>query len=286
MLFASLCFAVMGGFAKELSEHLDSLEVVFFRNVFGVFLIALSLYKSPLKKQIGGKPILLFFRGFMGFCALLAFFYNIAHITLAEAMTYSKTAPIFTAIFAFLFLKEKIGIFGWIGIFLGFLGMIFIMQPTGIGGFDKYDILGLFSAIGAALAYTSIRELRKYYDTRVIVLSFMVIGTIGPIILMIVSNFFTISWLDFMFGKFIMPSKELWIYIIAMGLFATLAQTYMTKAYMITNAGIVGAISYFNIPFSILVGLYLGDKFLDILSIVGIVLIIFSGILVSMKGKK
>ena len=286
MLFASLCFAFMGGFAKELSEHLDSLEVVFFRNVSGVLLIALSLYKSPLKKQIGGKPILLFFRGFIGFCALLAFFYNIAHISLAEAMTYSKTAPIFTAIFAFLFLKEKIGTSGWIGIFLGFLGMIFIMQPTGIGGFDKYDILGFLSAIGAALAYTSIRELRKYYDTRVIVLSFMVIGTIGPIILMIVSNFFTISWLDFMLGKFIMPSKELWIYIIAMGLFATLAQTYMTKAYMITNAGIVGAISYFNIPFSILVGLYLGDKFLDLFGIFGIILIIFSGILVSMKGQK
>ncbi len=285
MLFASLCFALMGGFAKELSKELDSLEIVFFRNVAGVLLIALTLYKSPIK-QIGGRPWLLFFRGFMGFCALLAFFYNIAHIPLAEAMTYSKAAPIFTAIFAMIFLKEKIGIFGWIGIFLGFFGMIFIMKPTGIGGFDKYDILGFFSAVGAALAYTSIRELRKYYDTRSIVLSFMVIGTVGPIVLMIISKFFTISWLDFMFGEFVMPSGKLWLYIIGMGVFATLAQTYMTKAYTVTNAGIVGAISYSNILFSILVGLYLGDMFPDIFTMFGIILIILSGILVTKKGKK
>ena len=280
MLFASLCFAFMGGFAKELSNHLDSLEIVFFRNVAGVILVSMTLYKSPLK-QIGGKPWLLFFRGFMGFCALLAFFYNIAHIPLAEAMTYSKAAPIFTAIFALIFLKEKIGTYGWIAIFLGFAGMIFIMKPSGIGGFDKYDILGMFSAIGAALAYTSIRELRKYYDTRSIVLSFMVIGTLGPVVLLLISQFFTISWLYSMFGEFVMPSGVLWLYIIGMGVFATLAQTYMTKAYGVTNAGVVGAISYSNIIFSILVGLYLGDMFPDFLTLFGIILIVLSGVLVT-----
>lgn len=49
-----------------------------------------------------------------------------------------------------------------------------IAQPDGMA-FGKYDLLGIFSGIGAALAYTSIRELRRHYDTRVIVLSFMVV---------------------------------------------------------------------------------------------------------------
>ncbi len=78
MLFASLLFAFMGAFAKELSSSMSSIEVVFFRNIFGVVLIALSLYKKPVK-QTGGKPLLLFFRGFVGFLALLTFFYNISN---------------------------------------------------------------------------------------------------------------------------------------------------------------------------------------------------------------
>ncbi|MDH5465540.1 MAG: DMT family transporter, partial [Thiovulaceae bacterium] len=104
MLFAAMLFAFMGAFAKVLSDDISSLEIVFFRNVFGVFLILLTVWKTPMS-HVGGKPWLLFFRGFMGFTALLAFFYNIAHIPLADAMTFSKTSPIFTAIFAFLFLS-------------------------------------------------------------------------------------------------------------------------------------------------------------------------------------
>ncbi len=279
MLFASFCFALMGAFAKELSSYMTSLEVVFFRNVFGVVLISATLFKIPLKQK-GGKGLLLFFRGFVGFMALLAFFYNIAHISLADAMTFSKTSPIFTAIFAFIFLKERISPRGWIAIFIGFIGIIFIMKPSGIG-LKKSDILGLFSGMAAALAYTSVRELRNYYDTRAIVLSFMGIGTIAPLFLMVISPYINFGKLDFMLGRFVMPQGILWVYILGMGIFATLAQTYMTKAYALTKAGIVGAVSYSNIIFSIFVGLALGDAFPDIWTILGIVLIILGGVMVS-----
>ncbi|MDO8455138.1 MAG: EamA family transporter, partial [Sulfurimonas sp.] len=87
MLVSSFLFALMGAFAKLSSEHMSSLEVVFFRNVFGVVIIGFAIWKSPLK-NVGGKPFLLFFRGFMGFVALLAYFYNIAHIPLGDAVTY------------------------------------------------------------------------------------------------------------------------------------------------------------------------------------------------------
>jgi drug/metabolite transporter (DMT)-like permease len=164
MLLASFIFAIMGAFAKLASEHMSSLEVVFFRNVFGVVFIGYALYKTPMV-QSGGKPFLLFFRGLMGFLALLAYFYNVAHIPLGDAMTYSKTAPIFTALFAWFFLKEKLPLSAWISVFIGFCGILLISQPSGIG-LGKYDLLGIFSGIGAALAYTSIRELKNYYDTR------------------------------------------------------------------------------------------------------------------------
>lgn len=281
MLFASLLFAFMGAAAKELSDSMSSVEVVFFRNLFGVFLILISIYNSPLK-QTGGKFWLLVFRGTAGFVALLFFFYNISVISLGEAMTFSKTSTIFTAIFAYIFLKEKLGFKGWIGVFIGFIGILFITKFDG-SNLDKTDWLGILCGVGAALAYTSVRELRKYYDTRAIVLSFMTIGTIGPMILLIIGEFYSNPSLDFMIAKFVLPQGKDWLFIILLGIFATFAQIYMTKSYACAKAGIVGTISYTNIVFSIILGIFLGDSLPDIIIILGILLIVFSGILVSQK---
>jgi len=279
MLIASFTFAIMGAFAKLASESMSSLEVVFFRNIAGVLIVGAAILKRPMQ-HVGGKPLLLFFRGFMGFVALLAFFYNIAHISLGDAMTYSKTSPIFTAIFAWLFLKEKLSIKAWAAVFVGFVGIVFITQPSGFG-FSKYDWLGIFSGVGAALAYTSVRELKQFYDTRAIVLSFMGVGTIGPVLLFLISPYVHAPELDFMLGKFVMPHGIVWFYVIAMGLFATLSQVLMTKAYGETKAGIVGAVSYTNILFSILVGLMLGDTLPSLMTSLGIILIVFAGIMVA-----
>jgi len=279
MLIASFTFAIMGAFAKLSSESMSSLEVVFFRNIAGVILIGIAVMKKPMTHK-GGKPWLLFFRGFMGFSALLAFFYNIAHIPLGDAMTFSKTSPIFTAIFAWMFLNEKLSVKAWGAVGIGFIGILFITQPTGMG-FSKYDMLGIFSGIGAALAYTSIRELRNYYDTRAIVLSFMGVGTIAPVILFIISPYLDFPELDFILGEFVMPQGIVWFYVIGMGIFATISQLLMTKAYGETKAGIVGAVSYSNIVFSIIVGVMLGDSLPDMITAFGICLIIFAGIMVA-----
>jgi len=281
MLYASFLFALMGAVAKELSDTMSSIEVVFFRNVFGVIFILIAIYNSPLK-QIGGKFWLLIFRGIAGFVALLFFFYNIAEISLAEAMTFSKTSTIFTAIFAYIFLREKIGFKGWLGVFIGFIGIVFITEFDG-SNLEKTDYLGILSGVGAALAYTSVRELRQYYDSRAIVLSFMTIGTIGPLILLLIGNFYTNPNLDFMFGTFIMPQTDDWLFIILLGIFSTYAQIYMTKAYSYAKAGIIGTISYSNIVFSIILGLILGDSFPSFLIVLGILLIVLSGFLVSSK---
>lgn len=279
MLIASFTFAIMGAFAKLASQSMSSLEVVFFRNIAGVIIIGFAVLKKPMTHE-GGKPFLLFFRGFMGFIALLAFFYNIAHISLGDAMTYSKTSPIFTAIFAFLFLHEKLSIKGWIAVFVGFIGILFITQPSGVV-FSKYDLLGIFSGVGAALAYTSVRELKAYYDTRAIVLSFMLTGTLGPVLLFLISPYLDYPELDFLLGEFVMPHGVTWVYLILIGLFATISQVLMTKAYGETKAGIVGAVSYTNILFSIIVGLFLGDALPSLMTSFGIVLIVFAGIMVA-----
>jgi len=286
MLLASLSFAAMGGFAKVVSQALPPVEVTFFRNIFGVVLVGLSIWKVPLK-QTGGKFLLLLFRGSIGFIALLAYFYIMAHIPLGEAVTYNKTSPIFVAIFAYIFLKEELPKSALIAIILGFVGIILVAQPQG-GTFDKYDILGIFSGIGAALAYTSIRELRKYYDTRAIVMSFMGVGTIAPFLLMLITPYVTVSEdFDWMFAEFVMPQGVEWGYVTAVGIFATMSQLLMTKAYELTKAGIVGTISYSNIVFAVIIGVLLGDPIPNIWTVLGILLVIMSGLLVALpKGQK
>ena len=284
MLLASLSFAMMGGFAKILTSALPPVEITFFRNIAGVILVGVTLWKIPLKQK-GGKPFLLLFRGSMGFLALLAYFYIMAYIPLGEAVTYNKTSPIFVAIFAYIFLGEKLPKTALFAIILGFIGIVLVAKPDGFS-LDKYDLLGLFSGIGAALAYTSIRELRKYYDTRAIVLSFMGVGTIGPILLMGIAEFMETAEDAILFAKFIMPIGEQWLMVVAVGLFATISQLLMTKAYELTKAGVVGTISYSNIIFAVIIGVYLGDPIPDIWTFLGIILVITSGILVSMPKAK
>lgn len=281
MLISSFLFSFTGGFAKELSTYMSSLEVVFFRNISGVLIITYAIYKSPLNQQ-GGKPLLLFARGFIGFSALLMYFYNIAHISLAEAQTFSKISPIFTAIFSYLILKEKLSTTAWTGVFIGFFGVSFVT------GFDithlsKTDWFGILSGVGAGLAYTSIRELRKYYDNRSIVLSFMLVGTLGPIVLMSIGEFYTTPSLDWILAPFIIPTGWAWFHIVGLGIFATGSQIYMTKAYSLAQGGIVGTISYTTILFSIFIGMFLGDVFPSTALFIGIGFIILSGLLVAKK---
>jgi len=284
MIAASFTFAFMGGFAKVLGQSIPPLEVTFFRNIFGVAIIGVALLKRPTTKE-GGKLWLLIFRGSIGFLALLAYFYDMAYIPLGEAVTYNKTSPLFLAFFAWLFLGEKLNRNAILALILGFIGIVFIAKPIG-GVFDKYDILGIFSGVGAALAYTAIRDLKNYYDTRTIAMSFMLAGTVGPVVLMGISQFITVPKdLDFLLAKFVMPQGIEWLYIILLGTLATASQLLMTKAYSLTKAGIVGTITYSQIVFAVIIGTLLGDKLPDTLTWIGIVMVISAGILVSVDKK-
>lgn len=281
MLLASFLFAMMAFFVKSLSPYMSSLEVVFFRNVFGVLIVLVTFFKSPLNQK-GGRPFLLLFRGLIGTIALMMYFYNIFHMPLADAITFTKTSPIFTAVFAYIVLKEDLKKKAWIAILMGFVGMLFVIKPS--GDIDlKLAITGVLSGAMAGMAYTSIRELKNYYEPRVIVLSFTGIGTIVPAIFLFLGNYFSSDTFDLFIAEFVMPKGIMWVYIIGMGLLATASQFLMTKAYASTKAGIVGAVSYTNIFFAMLVGVAMGDNWPDLLGAIGIFFIVFAGIWISKK---
>ncbi|QHT69408.1 DMT family transporter [Rhodocytophaga rosea] len=284
MLISAFSFALMGAITKLLGNSFSAIQLVFFRNIFGVIFIGITLLKRPLH-QTGGKPLLLVFRGVIGTLALYAFFYNITHISLGEAVTYSQTSPIFIALFSYILLKEKLNIYGWLSIVIGFLGILCIFRPDASMDVES-NIIGLFCGIGTAFAYLSIRELKKIYDTRAVVLSFMVSGIILPVFSFGLSFLFEPSSYDFIVSPFAIPHVQDWLWIILLGITSLTGQVFLTKAYGEEKAGIVSGIGYSNIVFSILLGVLLGDSLPGISAMIGIGLIISSGILISLTKKE
>ncbi len=279
MFFSALLSALNGAVAKTLGDDLSALEIVFFRNLFGVIFILITLKHTPTKLP-GGKPLLLLWRGLFGFSALLLFFYTITHIPLGEAITLNKTSPLFVAILAFFILHERLSIFGIFALFIGFVGVIMITKPTAVD-VGLPHILGLIGGFLAAAAYTTIRKIKHIYDSRMIVLSFMSTGVLIPLILFEISSHYAPKNLDFLLAPFVMPhTTKIWILLCIIGITATLSQWFLTKAYSSTNAGIIGIASYTIIPFSIFFGTLLGDKFPDTFTLMGIVLIVISGLMV------
>ena len=280
MLISALFSAVNGAIAKVLSEDLSALEIVFFRNIIGVTLILVMLAYRPSKLS-GGHLGFLLLRGFLGFSAMILFFYTITVIPLGEAITLNKTSPLFLSILAFFLLKERLSYKGLLALIIGFVGVVMITKPSGM--MMSYEhFLGVLGGFFAAAAYVTIRRIKDLYDPRVIVLSFMGMGTVVPIFLFMLSSVYTPpEALSFLVSDFVLPdTPKIWFFIALMAAIATLSQWLLTKAYTTTHAGIIGIVSYTNIPFAIGFGVMLGDLFPDFLALSGILLIIVGGLLV------
>lgn len=289
MLVASFYFALNGALAKVMAERMSSAEIVFFRNVVGIAIVLFSLRRVK-NLGPGGKPWLLAFRGFIGSCGILATFYNIAHIDLGTAFTFQKTAPIFTALFSAFFLGEKLSSKGWFAILLGFGGILLVVRPH--IGISVTDAVGIFGGMCAGLAYTSVRELRKHYATNLIVLVFVSSATFLSAMMMAagwVLGDSEVKILGLFSGAdlarlayFNPPSLFGWVLVALLGVSGIYFQIYMTRAYAASRkAGIVAAISYSDILFSMALGIMLGDHLPGPIVLVGIAVVILSGILIA-----
>ena len=272
MLISALLGALNGAFAKYLSQTMDPLEIVFYRNLIGVFIVLYSLKKFRVKID-SSKLHLLFLRGLFGALAMVLFFYTIATIPLGEAVILNKTSPFFVTILAYYLMKESITPRTFFALVIGFAGVLFIMKPFGIE-FSYEHILGVLGGFFAAAAYATIKKIKDIYDARVIMLSFMGIGMFIPLALFIFTPYV----------EFKMHTELwVWIFLVFMAIVSTSSQWFLTRAYSLSKASIIGVVSYTNIPFAIGFGVMLGDMLPDIFTLFGIVLIVFGGILVGKK---
>ena len=283
MLISALLFTIMGMFVKILTPNLPVIEVAFARNFFGLIWIIIALMINPPKSQQGGKPFILFFRGFAGGSAMMAYFYNMSVMPLGIAYAFSYTSPIFLALFSVIFIHQKVSIKVWIAIFLGFSGIILISNPQNMHLSLWGLSIGIYSGIGAALAYLSVAELAKNYDPRIIIGSLMFSGSILPLLTQLVPyEYYPIE----LFTPFVMPNFKEWILILGLGVVSTYAQIYLTKAYGLGNPPVIGAISYVTIFMATLAGIILGDAIPHHLVVIGMILIACGGILAALSTKK
>jgi len=266
MLGGAFISALSGALSKILSQDLSAMEIVFFRNLIGMFFILYAL-KHTSPKLSGGKWHLLITRGFFGFFAMILFFYTITTIPLGEAITLNKTSPFFVTILAYYLLKEHLTLKTLLALCIGFIGIVFIVKPIGMS-ISYEHFLGVLGGFFAAAAYTTIKKIKDIYDARVIMLSFVISGTLFPALFFLLASYIEFpEVLGFLFSPFHFPmSLKIWMLIFFMAMIATLSQWLLTKAYSASNLSIIGVISYTNIPFAIGFGWALGDPFPDSLT--------------------
>jgi len=285
MLGASFFFALMSAISKWLSRDFHIVQLVFFRNIIGVLFIGSSLIQRPMKQK-GGRPGLLIFRGVVGTLSLYLLFYAIRTLGLGRASTYQYTYPIFLAFLSWLFLGEKLSSREWIAIFLGFAGILFVFRPD-VSMSLRNHLIGLGNALLTAVAYLAIRQLGQYYDTRAIVLSFMLSGIVLPVFSMIIGTYFPHEGLDFLIGTFSWPATVAhWLGFLALGVTAMIGQIMMTQSFTFDKAGRIAAVGYSNILFAVFFGLWLGEAAPTISMMIGMILIIGGGLLVSLSKDK
>ena len=129
-------------------------QVLFFRGFCGIipilFLIPkdrfLDFYKTT-------RPFLHFKRCLSGLIALVSIFIALRNLPLATVVSITFAAPIFTTIFSIFLLKEKVGLYRWLAVLVGFIGIIVITEP-GLSSLNFYYIYPIIFCLG--LSYVAI----------------------------------------------------------------------------------------------------------------------------------
>lgn len=276
MFLGALFFSLMNSALKILSNHITIHENLFFRGITMTFFVVLLLWIRAKKTKhrhhhkSGGWGKLVF-RAFVGSASLYAMLYNVETIPLGTSIAFAQTAPIWTAIFAFFILRERLNIAQIASVCVGFVGVILISNPETSNLPLPNIFCGIISGIFASLAFISIRALKGYFDDLEIMLSFGLMATLmGLVMIFIMQD----SWSALSFKD--------WFFIAVVGVMGTIGQYYITRAYTFAPAGIVAPIDYSRIVFSAILGIVLGDSLPNIFIFFGIFFIILSGILIAL----
>lgn len=260
IILSAFFFAMMNVFVR-LSGDLPSFEKSFFRNLIAMLVALFILIKNKEGFHYNKKDIpFLLLRSLLGTVGILANFYAVDHLLLADASILQKMNPFFVIIFSYFVLKEKISYKQIILIIIAFIGALFVVKPS----FDNVNlfasIIAVIGAMSAGMAYTLVRLLSER-------------GVNKSQIVFFFSAFSTLVLLPYLIIEYEPMSLLQLFYLIMAGLMAAGGQFSITSAYGFAPGKEISIFDYSQIVFSAIAGFFIFSQIPDSMSIVGYVII-------------
>lgn len=244
VLVSCMCFSTMSAIVVHLgqakgSEHIHPFEVVFFRNLFSLIPLLpwfLRHGRSGLKTD---RLSLFVLRGVIALMSMLTWFWAITLIPLAEATAISFTTPLWATLAAIFVLGEKVRLRRWTALIIGFIGAMIVLQPQS-QTLDQGMLLMLFSSVLSAASVILVKLLSRTESTTAIVAYMAVFLTPASL----VPALFVWSW----------PTGEQFIWLVALGVVATLGHLSVTWAYHLTDASALMPYDFTRLIFASAIG--------------------------------
>ena len=238
MIISGFSFVVMHSAAKYLSEQIHIFEISFLRCALVIVVLAPIIFKEGKSIFITKQPKFQIYRIITNSIAMLCFFYGLTLTTLSQVTALNLTVPIFTTLFAFLFLKEKLRKHRLFALFVGFLGTIIVLRPDisiNIGG-----ILILISALIWSVSLILIKRLTET-DSSVTISLYAGVG-------MIPATFVAA------YPYLIMPNLYQFSIIFFIAVTGTIAQTLLNSAFKRGELAFLLPLDYLKLIWSVLIG--------------------------------
>ncbi len=265
-MFLSVCaFSLMDLIIKWTADYPLG-QVVFFRGFFGIVFYLFVIPKNRINDFYQTKRAFLhFLRCFIGLIAMVAIFIALRNLPLATVVSISFAAPIFTTIFSIFFLSERVGIYRWLAVVIGFIGIIIITEP-GFESLNIYYIFPIIFCIGLSYVAIAIRQLSLTEPVWLISLNFSIVITIAGLCTL------PYGWKIPSFIDFFVLSL--------VGLFGGIANLWLSQSYKFSEVSLVTPLKYLGLVFAIFFGYLIWDEVPSLKSLIGGLLVILSSIII------
>ena len=260
-MFAAFGFSLMSFFVR-ISGDIPTMEKAFFRNAVAIIASLILLIRSGekirIKKGCMGDILL---RCVFGTSGLIANFYAIDKLNIADANMLNKLSPFFAILISIPILKEKPKKIDILAVLVAFLGAMLIIRPSGSNMQLVPALIGLYGGFGAGAAYVFVRKLgNKGERTPIIVLCFSIFSTAVSI------PFIAVNYV---------PLKPMQLICLVMaGLSATIGQFGITSAYKYAPAKEISVFDYTQVIFAAILGMLFLGELPQAMSFIGYVIII------------
>ena len=254
MLLAAVFMMIMATLVRFVSEGLHPFQVAFFRNVIGLCMFIpfiLSVGTAPLKTQRIGLMAL---RGVFNAIAMLTYFLSLGLLPLSEVSALTFTVPLFVALMAVIFLKERIGPRRIASLVIGFSGAMIILRP-GVEIIDVGAIYALISALTWAIAIIIIKDMSQTESSVTITiygLFFLAIFTFPPAI-------FVWEW----------PNAEQYFWLFVLSAVGTVGQLLFVQSLKLADATLVMPFDFTKLIWASIFGFYIFAEIPTIWTICG-----------------